>query len=140
MTKYEKDIFAIINTSRDHLTVEQIFQKLRKIHPQVVLATVYNNLNRLLEEELICKVSVEGMPDRYDRMKKHDHLVCRRCGKLSDITLEDLTASLKKQLGDDVLYYDLKVYYVCPACREKEKRRRTVTAAGKTVLKMVKTS
>ena len=121
MTKYEKDIFAIINTSRDHLTVEQIFQKLREIHPQVVLATVYNNLNRLLEEELICKVSVEGMPDRYDRMKKHDHLVCRRCGKLSDITLEDLTASLKKQLGDDVLYYDLKVYYVCPACREKEK-------------------
>ena len=121
MTKYEKDIFAIINTSRDHLTVEQIFQKLRKIHPQVVLATVYNNLNRLLEEELIRKVSVEGMPDRYDRMKKHDHLVCRRCGKLSDITLEDLTASLKKQLGDDVLYYDLKVYYVCPACREKEK-------------------
>ena len=121
MTKYEKDIFAIINTSRDHLTVEQIFQKLRKIHPQVVLATVYNNLNRLLEEELIRKVSVEGMPDRYDRMKKHDHLVCRRCGKLSDITLEHLTASLKKQLGDDVLYYDLKVYYVCPACREKEK-------------------
>ena len=120
MTKYEKDIFAIINTSRDHLTVEQIFQKLREIHPQVVLATVYNNLNRLLEEELIRKVSVEGMPDRYDRMKKHDHLVCRRCGKLSDITLEDLTASLKKQLGDDVLYYDLKVYYVCPACREKE--------------------
>lgn len=103
MTKYEKDIFAIINTSRDHLTVEQIFQKLREIHPQVVLATVYNNLNRLLEEELIRKVSVEGMPDRYDRMKKHDHLVCRRCGKLSDITLEDLTASLKKQLGDDVL-------------------------------------
>ena len=121
MTKYEKDICAIINTSRDHLTVEQIFQKLREIHPQVVLATVYNNLNRLLEEELIRKVSVEGMPDRYDRMKKHDHLVCRRCGKLSDITLEDLTASLKKQLGDDVLYYDLKVYYVCPACREKEK-------------------
>lgn len=121
MTKYEKDIFAIINTSRDHLTVEQIFQRLREIHPQVVLATVYNNLNRLLEEELIRKVSVEGMPDRYDRMKKHDHLVCRRCGKLSDITLEDLTASLKKQLGDDVLYYDLKVYYVCLACREKEK-------------------
>ena len=120
MTKYEKDIFAIINTSRDHLTVEQIFQKLRKIHPQVVLATVYNNLNRLLEEELIRKVSMEGMPDRYDRMKKHDHLVCRHCGKLSDITLEDLTSSLKKQLGDDVISYDLKVFYVCPACREKE--------------------
>ena len=120
MTKYEKDIFAIVNTSREHLTVEQIFLKLRDIHPQVVLATVYNNLNRLLEEGLIRKVSVEGMPDRYDKMKKHDHLVCKRCGKLADITLEDLTASLKKQLGNDFLSYDLKVFYICPACREKE--------------------
>ena len=120
MTKYEKDIFAIVNTSREHLTVEQIFLKLRDIHPQVVLATVYNNLNRLLEEGLIRKVSVEGMPDRYDKMKKHDHLVCKRCGKLADVTLEDLTASLKKQLGSDFLSYDLKVFYICPACREKE--------------------
>ena len=31
MTKYEKDIFAIVNTSREHLTVEQIFLKLRDI-------------------------------------------------------------------------------------------------------------
>ena len=91
MTKYEKDIFVIINTSRDHLTVEQIFHKLREIHPQVVLATVYNNLNRLLEEGLIRRVSVEGMPDRYDRMERHDHLVCRNCGKLADVTLADLT-------------------------------------------------
>lgn len=120
MTKYEKDIFAIVNTSREHLTVEQIFLKLRDIHPQVVLATVYNNLNRLLEEGLIRKVSVEGMSDRYDRMKKHDHLVCKRCGKLADITFEDLTASLKKQLGSDFLSYDLKVFYICPECREKE--------------------
>ena len=120
MTKYEKEIFAIVNISREHLTVEQIFLKLRDIHPQVVLATVYNNLNRLLEEGLIRKVSVEGMPDRYDKMKKHDHLVCKRCGKLADITLEDLTASLKKQLGNDFLSYDLKVFYICPACREKE--------------------
>ena len=64
MTKYEKDIFAIVNTSREHLTVEQIFLKLRDIHPQVVLATVYNNLNHMLEERLIPKLSLEGMPDR----------------------------------------------------------------------------
>lgn len=124
MTKYEKDIFVIINTSRDHLTVEQIFHKLREIHPQVVLATVYNNLNRLLEEGLIRRVSVEGMPDRYDRMERHDHLVCRNCGKLADVTLADLTASLKQQLGDQVLSYDLKVYYICPDCREKNNGQR----------------
>ena len=124
MTKYEKDIFAIINTSREHLTVEQIFLKLKEAHPNVVLATVYNNLNKLLKEELVRKVSIEGMQDRYDRMKKHDHLVCRQCGKLADVTLEDLSASLRKQLGEDFLYYDLKVYYLCPECRAKQNKQK----------------
>ena len=120
MTKYEKAIYEIIATSHAHLSATQIFEKLQNRYPNVVLATVYNNLNKLWTAGLIRKVSMEGMPDRYDRMKKHDHLVCRHCGKLSDITLEDLTSSLKKQLGDDVISYDLKVFYVCPACREKE--------------------
>ena len=124
MTKYEKEIFAIVNISREHLTVEQIFQRLKESYPNVVLATVYNNLNRLLEAELIRKVSIEGMPDRYDRMKKHDHLVCRQCGKLADITFEDLTASLHEQLGEDFLYYDLKVYYLCPECRKEQNRQK----------------
>ena len=119
MTKYEKEVFAIVNTSCEHLTVEQIFQRLKERHPKVVLTTVYNNLNKLLEEELIRKVSIEGMPDRYDRMEKHDHLVCRHCGKLADVTFKDLTASLREQMGDGFLYYDLKVYYLCPGCRKK---------------------
>ena len=124
MTKYEKEIFAIINTSREHLTVEQIFLKLKEAHPNVVLATVYNNLKKLLKEELVRKVSVEGMQDRYDRMKKHDHLVCRQCGKLADVALEDLSASLREQLGEDFLYYDLKVYYLCPECRAKQNKQK----------------
>lgn len=126
MTKYEKEIFDIINRSREHLTVEQIFQRLKESYPNVVLATVYNNLNRLLEAELIRKVSIEGMPDRYDRMTKHDHLVCRQCGKLADITFEDLTASLREQLGEEFLYYDLKVYYLCPECREKQNHQESI--------------
>ncbi|MCI6858772.1 MAG: transcriptional repressor [Eubacterium sp.] len=121
MTKYEKEIFSMINSSCGHLTAEEIFQKLKRKYPNVVLATVYNNLRKLLEEELIKKVSIEGMPDRYDRVNKHDHLVCKCCGRLSDITLKDLTASLSDQLDDDFLYYDLKVYYICPECKKQNK-------------------
>lgn len=120
MTKYESEIFAIVNTSREHLTAEQIFWRLRQKHPKVVLATVYNNLNKLQKEELIRRVSTEGMPDRYDRVEKHNHLVCRCCGKLTDISLKGLSAPLQEQLGDDFLYYDLKVYYICPECRAKQ--------------------
>lgn len=121
MTKYEKAIYDIILTSHEHLTVNQVFEKLKEDYPKVVLATVYNNLNKMWESGMIRKVSVEGMPDRYDTIQKHDHLICRHCGKILDISLEDLTAPLRNQLGEDFLFYDLKVYYLCPACREREK-------------------
>ena len=120
MTKYEKEVYSIITNSVEHLTVEQIFKELKKKYTKVVIATVYNNVNRLWEAGLIRRVSVENMPDRYDRTVKHDHLVCRRCGRLADISFEDLTASLQKQTGKGFLFYDLKVFYLCPECRKEE--------------------
>ena len=122
MTKYEKQIYEIVNEPAGHLTADQIFSELKKSYPSVSLATVYNNLNKLCEAGLIRRVSMEGSPDRYDRSAKHDHLVCRRCGKLTDICFEDLTASLEKQLGRDFFSYDLKVYDICPECRARENR------------------
>ncbi|MGM9550762.1 MAG: Fur family transcriptional regulator [Clostridia bacterium] len=119
MTKYEKRIYEIINQSSSHMTAEQIYQILKADFPGVVLATVYNNLNKLYRDRLINKISVEGMSERYDRIVKHDHIVCQSCGKLTDIQLEDLTETLKKQVGTDFLFYDLKVFHVCPECRKK---------------------
>lgn len=124
MTKYAKLIWNMINQSQAHMTAEQIFLELKKEEPKVVLATVYNNLNGLCNEGLIRKVSVEGSPDRYDRIQRHDHLVCKKCGKLSDVCLEDLTERLKQQLGEGITSYDLKVFYICPECRAKEHSER----------------
>lgn len=124
MTKYEEKIYNIINMSTEHLTVEQIYAELKKEYPKVVLATVYNNVNKLWKARLIRKVSIENMSDRYDRIVKHDHLICQRCSKLTDISFEDLTASLREQMGEEFLSYDLKVFYICPECREREKNRK----------------
>jgi len=124
MTKYSKEIFQIIEQSRDHMTAEEIFEKLRETYPTVVRATVYNNLNRLWATGVIRKVVLEGQPDRYDRMERHDHLICKQCGKLSDVTLTDLTQQLEAQLGVPILSYDLKLVYLCQACRAKQEVER----------------
>ena len=121
MTKYAKKICAIIHETSAHMSAEQIFLELKKTDPKVVLATVYNNLNILCREGIIRRLSVEGSPDPYDRTVRHDHLVCKACGKLADICLEDLTENLETQLGEGILSYDLKVFYLCPACRHKHK-------------------
>lgn len=120
MTKYGKKILEIVESSHSHMTAEQVFGALRESCPSVVLATVYNNLNRLCDEGLVRRVSVEGMPDRYDRTARHDHLVCRRCGRLLDIRLPDLTAQLQAQVDVPILCYDLKLVYLCGECRKKE--------------------
>lgn len=119
MTTYAKMILELINTTSEHFTAEQIYLKLKDTAPKIVLATVYNNLNTLHSEGYIRKVSVEGQPDRYDRIVPHDHLICKKCGRLSDISLEDLTAKLQAQLEPEILSYDLKIAYICPACKEE---------------------
>ena len=123
MTKYAKKILEIVESSNDHLTAEQIFMQLRETYPTVVLATVYNNLNRLWEENRIRKVSLEGMADRYDRIRRHDHLVCKKCGRLLDVDLGDLTAQLEEKAGISILSYDLKLLYLCEACRKNLNRK-----------------
>ena len=119
MTKYAKQLLELINQSKEHLSAEQLFLELKKTEHKVVLATVYNNLNVLYQEGRIRKISTEGSPDRYDKIQKHDHLVCRKCGALSDINLVDLTKNLENQLGEGILSYDLKVFYLCPKCTKK---------------------
>lgn len=119
LTKYGKKILEIVTASSGHMTAEEIFDALRQTYPAVVLATVYNNLNRLCQEDLIRKVSVEGMPDRYDRTLRHDHLVCKQCGRLLDIDLGDLTAQLEQKARISILSYDLKLMYLCEDCRKK---------------------
>ena len=120
MTKYAKKILEIVEQSNEHMTAEQVFMELRRSCPKVVLATVYNNLNRLWQEERIRKVSVEGMPDRYDRILRHDHLLCKECGRLLDIDLGDMTAQLEEKVGASILSYDLKLVYLCDECRKKK--------------------
>lgn len=118
MRKYEKMVYDIIYKEPRHLTAEDIFRELKEQEPKVVLASVYNNLKVLHEKHLIHKVTVEGMPDRYDSIERHDHLVCTKCGKLMDFWFDDLTPQLEKHLGCSIVGYDLNVQYVCLECRK----------------------
>lgn len=122
MTKNARYILETINSSKDHLTAEQIYLTLKEKNCSVAQATVYNNLASLYQQGLIRKISVEGYPDRYDNVIQHDHLVCRSCGKLSDIRLEDLTEKIQSQVGIPMFSYDLKIQYICEECKKKEQK------------------
>lgn len=122
MNRNRESILELINTSTEHPTAEQIYMKLKNNSQKIVLSTVYNNLSHLQAQGLIRKVSIEGCPDRYDKTIRHDHLVCKKCGKLTDVFLKDITSELQSQIEHALLSYDLKISYICPACQMNEKQ------------------
>lgn len=120
ITPYAKMIKEIVEMSNNHLTAEQVFFEMKQKMPKMSLATVYNNINWLVDNGYIRRLSIEGQVDRYDKILKHDHLICKSCGKIADVELKDLTKILKEQLGDEMISYDLRINYVCPDCRNKK--------------------
>ena len=120
MSKYKDEIYKLILSSDKHLTAEEIFISLKQYMPNIVLATVYNNLNSLYLENKIKKISIEGQSDKYDKNIKHDHLICSKCKKIQDVFIGDLSKELSNKLNIKDLFYDLKIYYLCPDCKNKE--------------------
>ncbi len=118
MNKNAQIILDLVNASTDHPTAEQVYLRLKGQGTKVSMATVYNNLSSLYSHGLIRKVAVPGFADRYDNVTRHDHLVCQSCGRLTDVTLEDLTESIQHDAGVPIISYDLNITYLCPECVE----------------------
>ena len=118
MTKQRRLILQIIESSHAHPTAEDIFQEARKQMPKIALGTVYRNLNSLVEDGFIRRVTTSGTPDRFDHIKvKHDHLVCRNCGQIKDVETDGIINQLKSITGEDISSYELNAFYLCEACK-----------------------
>lgn len=118
MTKKTAMVLDIINSSKYHPTAEEIFFSLKNAKKSISLATVYNSLNILVKNGLIKKLSFDGKSDRFDNIKPHDHLVCIKCGKITDVFSDDLTDKFKALTKQDIISYDINIFYTCESCRE----------------------
>ena len=121
MLKYAEEILTAVTELQRHPTAEQVFLEMKKEHPSIAIGTVYKHLNALAEEGLLHRITESGSPDRYDRTERHDHLICSRCGKITDVCLPDMQERIREALGQEILSYDLRIRYICPACREQKK-------------------
>lgn len=116
MTAKGEAILNIINNSYDHLTAEEVFFKVKKIFPSIVMATVYNNLNALSAEGKIRRIKGIGSCDRFDKIIPHDHCVCAYCGGIIDLDLPSFTPEIEKALGKRIKGYRLNIDYICDKC------------------------
>jgi Fur family peroxide stress response transcriptional regulator len=115
--------------SREHPSVQRIYDEVRKIHPTVSLATVYKTLEVLKELHKVQELNFPRGQTRFDpRMQPHINLVCLRCGNITD--LDDFTArAIVEKVVSTTKFaatgQRLDIYGICQKCSSSE-----ITAAS----------
>src|SRR5437867_4944344 len=87
MTPQRRVIAQVLEGEHVHLTAEEVFERARRLLPEISLATVYNTLNDLAAKGEVQQVAAGRGSTRYDpnTERRHHHLVCLRCGELHDV-------------------------------------------------------
>lgn len=108
--------------NRQHLSADEVYLLVKQEMPNISLATVYRNLNMLVEAGLISKIAFPNASDRFDGCTtEHFHTVCVRCGEIFDLEddlLLDLDQTIYGMLGFQVLTKHLVIKGICKKCSE----------------------
>jgi len=88
---------AILNVflrSERHLSVDDLFQLVRKRHPEVDRTTVYRTLKLFQAAGLASELQFEGKSrfEREYKRKHHDHFICRSCGDIIEFSSPEIEA------------------------------------------------
>jgi Fur family transcriptional regulator, peroxide stress response regulator len=101
-----------------HPTAESVYTQLSRQLPGLSQATIYRTLQFFESENLIRRVSSPGSIGRFDaNVDPHQHLVCRVCGTLEDVSIPELlSAVIPKVSGFTVEELDIRLVGRCEAC------------------------
>jgi Fur family transcriptional regulator, ferric uptake regulator len=121
---------AIINVvleSKELLSPAALFEKVRRVDPEVGEVTIYRTLNILFELGLVCMVHTGENTHSYISRppEHHGHVICSGCGKVVDFLncdLSELEQKLMNDTGFAIKEHRLDFYGICSQCRLQEKK------------------
>ena len=121
LTPQRMVIFRILSEANRHITVDEVYKKAIKEYPMLSLATVYRNMEQMVEASLLKHLDLEGPSVRYDtNLEEHHHFVCTKCGKVADVYLKDIEYNVDNKrscLGKaKISTLDLHLHGVCTEC------------------------
>lgn len=104
-----------------HPTVDEIWDEVRKFMPEVSRTTVYRILETFAGLKIIRKVCHPGAVARYeDKTARHHHLLCIRCGKMTDLDNPalDRIKFPGEESGFRIEDYSIQFRGLCVECAE----------------------
>jgi Fur family peroxide stress response transcriptional regulator len=115
-------VFKVLQRIEGHQTVEEIYNQIRLEQPTISLATVYNNLEVLVEHGWIAQINRLHDMARFDKNSDpHHHLLCTLCRRLIDIeesAIPPLSLPETMLEGFEVSGYQVQFEGICAHCRQ----------------------
>lgn len=114
MTGQRRVILKVLDSAEDHPSVEDVYERARKIDESISIATVYRTLSLLGELDLVIRHEFQEGYSRYElNWDHHHHLVDLETGKVIEFQneeLEKLKIKIARDLGYDLIDHRLELY------------------------------
>jgi Fur family ferric uptake transcriptional regulator len=113
-------ILEEIRRTKVHPTAAELHELVRARLPKISLGTVYRNLELLVREGDIRKLTVAGGRARYDaHTPNHLHVRCVSCGNIDDAPT-DWASFADREVetpgGYEILGLSMEFIGICPSC------------------------
>jgi Fur family ferric uptake transcriptional regulator len=122
-TRQGDAVLNVVLGSDNFRSAQDIHAELRANGEAVGLTTVYRHLALLTDEgrlDALQTADGELVYRRCHSEEHHHHVVCRRCGRGSEVELPDLerwAESTAADLGYSDVTHTVEIFGVCAACR-----------------------
>ena len=125
-TAERQAVLQQILTSGSHFQADELYLKLaRNKNRPVSRATVYRTLSLLSDCGLIRKVAFVDRHSHYEHLFGHEHLICRKCGRIIEFQDHSLSQALDRVCEDRNfrrLSHKIEVVGLCSKCSSKAKQ------------------
>jgi len=126
MTPQRELIFRSFFELSDHVSVDELYIKVRKKDNSIGYSTVWRNLKLICKVGLAEEVNVGDGITRYDRITKvpHGHLFCINCKKLIEFNVEQIVGILAQTAGDKNFVpesFKIEIQGYCEECNKENK-------------------
>ncbi len=122
ITPQRRLILELLVDDHSHPTVDQVYQRVIDVMPNVSRTTVYNTLRELVALDVLREVrGLSAGSLRYDtNAGLHHHLFCTRCHRLVDIErdFDGLRLKSEESAGYQIMRHQVTFFGICPACQQ----------------------
>jgi len=128
-TEQRRLVTEMFFATTEHLSIEDLLDRVRVEEPRIGYATVYRTLKLLKECGLAFERHFGDGVSRYEvawEDEHHDHLICVDCEKIvefEDDAIEGLQHKVAARLGFKLVRHKLELYGVCGDCQAKRKQQ-----------------